>query len=137
MGSQKDPMSEGICFVRATSANSTNDGSLSNELSKLAKVAGDDVRNFRRCPRLIDVASKCGDDVQMLRQHDSNHLNNLTDKYTKAVLAIETVKGPCNIGCRSTRREMEMMKLETYSMRRGTKGVCSEKVVGKNIVDVL
>ena len=79
------------------------------------------MKEFRQCPRLIDVAPKCGEGVQMLLQHQSSYFNSMSDKYVKAItLVIETVQGPCNIGCRSTARKMEMMKLETYSMRRGT-----------------
>lgn len=56
----------------------------------------------------------------MLLQPHSNYLSSMTDKCTRVVLATETVQGPCNVGCGSTARKMEMMKLETYSMRRGT-----------------
>lgn len=56
----------------------------------------------------------------MFLQPDSSYLSSINDNGTRAVLAIETVQGRCDVGCESTARKMGVMKLETYWMRRGT-----------------
>lgn len=66
--------------------------------------------------------------MQIRLQPYSNYLSSIVEKCTRAVLATETVQEPCNIGCGSSARKMEMMKLETYSLRRGTMGVAVRAV---------
>ena len=57
--------------------------------------------------------------MQIVLQPHSSYLGRMTEEYAGVVVV---TKGGGNIGWGSSGREMEMMKLETYSMRRGTMG---------------